>query len=59
MSSSQSIPEKANVVNPIVPCRGCTADCIYISKCEGKPWRMTDSTILTLLEESKRVNQPS
>jgi hypothetical protein len=57
MCSSTSTLEKANTVNPGVPCRGCTADCIYISKCEGKPWRMTNSTVLTLLEKAKTVNQ--
>lgn len=57
MCSSASTTEEANAVTPSVPCRGCTTDCIYLSKCEGKPWRMTDSTVLTLLEKSKMVNQ--
>lgn len=57
MSSSASTPEKANAVNPLIPCRGCTADCIYISKCEGKPWRMTNATVSELLERSEVVNQ--
>jgi len=59
MCSSASSPEKNNATYPLVPCRGCTADCIYLSKCEGKPWRMTNSTVLTLLEKSKTVNQLS
>jgi len=46
MCSSASTPEKDNALIPVVPCRGCLADCIYITKCEGKPWRMTESTIL-------------
>ena len=59
MCSNASTSEKANIVAPLVPCRGCSADCIYISKCEGKPWRMTESTVSTLLEKSKTVNQSS
>jgi len=46
MCSSASTPEKTNAEKRFVPCRGCLADCIYIVKCEGKPWRMTESTIL-------------
>jgi hypothetical protein len=34
-----------------IPCRGCVANCIFISKCEGKPWRMSDSTIALCREQ--------
>jgi hypothetical protein len=58
MSSSASTPEKAKNVNTLVPCRGCVVDCIYISKCEGKPWRMAETTVLTLVKQSKAVSEP-
>jgi hypothetical protein len=59
MCLSPSTPGKANTVNQLVPCRGCLANCIYIANCEGKPWRMTEATILTILEKSKAANQSS
>jgi hypothetical protein len=26
-----------------LPCRGCTADCRWYQRCEGKPWRMDEN----------------
>lgn len=25
-----------------LPCRGCTADCIYYSECDGRLWRLAE-----------------
>ncbi|GEM_PF-1372913 len=36
-----------------MPCRGCLTSCIFISKCEGKPWRMTAPTIAICLKQAK------
>lgn len=57
MSSSSSTQKNAKGVNPLLPCRGCVTDCSYISKCEGKPWRMTEAATLTLVKQSKAVSQ--
>lgn len=56
MSKCEQSPEKIKALNQVTPCRGCLIDCIYISKCEGKLWRISDATLLALLEESKTDN---
>lgn len=56
MSSSTPNSENANDLNQLVPCRGCTKECKYITKCEGKPWRMSEATILAMLADSKTDN---
>ena len=36
----------------LVPCRGCMVSCVFITKCDGASWRMTDSVVATCLEQA-------
>ncbi|MFT7235742.1 MAG: hypothetical protein ACI9QV_001327 [Methylophagaceae bacterium] len=54
------MPPSRIEISARIPCRGCFSACPYISKCEGKPWRMSESTIEFCLEqaESNQVESP-
>ncbi len=38
----------------LAPCRGCMANCIFITKCDGAPWRMTDLVVVACLKQAEK-----
>ncbi len=55
MNSEHANKDKQSPLS-LVPCRGCTAQCQYIDKCEGKPWRMSDETVSECLAKAVETN---
>lgn len=53
MSKMTTSSKKIVETTSRIPCRGCVADCMFISKCEGKLWRMTDLTTAACLEAGR------
>lgn len=43
---------------PALPCRGCTMDCPYRLRCEGKPWRALEEARAEVASKESQTHGP-